>query len=74
MAVLMVGLRVGDRALPLVWLAEEGPVQDQFRGPEIRCWSGWLPNEACVLLSVDRFYPSVAFCSPGWMPSGRTTG
>jgi hypothetical protein len=60
MAVLMVGLRVGDRALPLAWLAEEGPANIGFEGQRtvLERVLAWLPEGARVLLSADRFYPS----------------
>lgn len=59
-AVLMVGLRVGDRALPLAWLAEEGPANIGFAGQRtvLERVLAWLPEGAKVLLSADRFYPS----------------
>ncbi|MFZ1327210.1 MAG: transposase [Candidatus Contendobacter sp.] len=62
MAVLMVSLRVGDRALPLAWMAEAGFAHVGFAGQRpilehVRCW---LPAGARVMLSADRFYPSVA--------------
>jgi hypothetical protein len=59
MAVLMVGLRVGDRALPLAWLAEEGPANIGFEGQRKLLGQvlAWLPEGAKVLLSADRFYP-----------------
>jgi hypothetical protein len=60
MAVLMVGLRVGDRALPLAWLAEAGPANIGFEGQRtvLERVLAWLPEGAKVLLSADRFYPS----------------
>jgi hypothetical protein len=60
MAVLMVGLRVGDRALPLAWLAEEGPANIGFEGQRtvLEQVLARLPEGAKVLLSADRFYPS----------------
>ena len=60
MAVLMVGLRVGDRALPLAWLAETGAANIGFEGQRkvLERVLAWLPEGAKVLLSADRFYPS----------------
>jgi hypothetical protein len=60
MAVLMVGLRVGDRALPLAWLAEEGPANIGFVGQKrlLEQVLAWLPEGVPVMLSADRFYPS----------------
>jgi hypothetical protein len=60
MAVLMVSLRVGDRALPLAWLAEEGAANIGFEGQRkvLEQVLAWLPQGVGVLLSADRFYPS----------------
>ncbi len=62
MAVLMVSLRVGDRSLPLAWIAEEGAANIGFEGRRIvlERVRGWLPVGAAVMLSADRFYPSAA--------------
>lgn len=62
MAVLMVSLRVGERALPLAWTAEAGMANIGFSGqrPLLEHVCGWLPAGARVMLSADRFYPSVA--------------
>lgn len=61
-AVLMLALRVGDRALPLAWLAEEGPANIGFAGQRklLEHLLAWLPDGAKVRLSADRFYPSAA--------------
>jgi hypothetical protein len=60
-AVLMVNVRVGDRSLPLAWVAEAGPANIGFEGQRrvLERVLGWLPAGAKVLLSADRFYPSV---------------
>ncbi len=60
MALLVVALRVGDRALPLAWLAEAGPANIGFEGQRklLEQVESWLPAGAAVLLSADRFYPS----------------
>nr|WP_242482127.1 hypothetical protein [Thiocystis violacea] len=62
MALLMVALRVGDRALPLAWRAEEGAANIGFAGQRavLEQILAWLPCGARVLLSADRFYPSAA--------------
>lgn len=62
MAVLMVSVRVGNRALPLAWLAEEGPANIGFDGQKsvLKQVQAWLPPKAEVLLLADRFYPSAA--------------
>ncbi|MBK8538019.1 MAG: hypothetical protein IPL59_24700 [Candidatus Competibacteraceae bacterium] len=66
MAVLMVSLRVSDRALPLAWLDKEGG-QHRVRRPEDRAGQvlAWLPEEAEVVLLADRFYPHPICC--GWL-------
>jgi hypothetical protein len=60
MAVPRVGLRVGDRALPLAWLAEEGAANIGFEGRRklLEQVLAWLPEGAKVLLPADRFHPS----------------
>jgi len=67
MAVLMVSLRVGDRALPLAWLAEEGPANIGFEGQRrlLEHVLTWLPAGSKVLLLADRFYPSAELF--GWL-------
>lgn len=62
LAVLMVCLRVGDRSLPLAWIAEKGAANIGFAGQRIvlERVRGWLPAGVPVLLSADRFYPSTA--------------
>ncbi len=61
MAVLMVSVRVGDRALPLAWIAEAGAANIGFEGQRqvLEQVLAWLPMPAEVLLSADRFYPSM---------------
>jgi len=61
-AVLMLGLVVGDRALPLAWAVEAGPANlgfDRQRTLLEQVRDG-LPAGAEVLLLADRFYPSTA--------------
>lgn len=60
MAVLMVSVRVGDRSLPLAWMAEEGAANIGFAGQRrvLERVLAWLPAGVQVLLSADRFYPS----------------
>jgi hypothetical protein len=67
MAVLMVSVRVGDRALPLAWVAEAGAANLGFTGQRqvLEQVLAWLPPRAEVLLSADRFYPSVELF--GWL-------
>jgi hypothetical protein len=73
MALLGVALRVGDRALPLVWRAEAGPANIGFEGQRtlLERVESWLPVGATVLLSADRFYPSSALFT--WL-QGRGWG
>ena len=60
MAVLMVCVRIGDRSLPLAWIAEEGSANIGFEGQRIILEQvlDWLPRGAQVMLLADRFYPS----------------
>ncbi len=62
MALRVVALRVGDRALPLAWLAEAGPAHLGFENQKRRLESvrAWLPPEAKGVLLADRFSPSAA--------------
>ncbi len=75
MAVLRVGLRVGDRALPWRGLAEEGAANIGFEGQRkvLERVLAWLPGGAKVLLSADRFTPRPA-CSPGLAVTAGATG
>jgi hypothetical protein len=61
MAVLMVSVRVGDRALPLAWIAEMGAANLGFEKQRtvLERVLAWLPEGADVVLLADRFYPSV---------------
>jgi hypothetical protein len=67
---LLAVLRVGDRALPLAWLAEAGPANIGFEGQKtvLEQVLAWLPEGAKVLLSADRFYPSAGLFAwlGGW--------
>jgi hypothetical protein len=60
MAVLMVCVRVGERSLPLAWIAQAGAANIGFEGQQIVLERvlAWLPAGAEVVLSADRFYPS----------------
>ncbi|MFN8665515.1 MAG: transposase [Thermomicrobiales bacterium] len=60
-AVLMLGLVLGDRALPLAWAVEAGPANLGFDHQHtlLERVRGWLPAGTAVLLLADRFYPSV---------------
>jgi hypothetical protein len=62
MAVLMITVRVGDRSLPLAWLAEEGAANIGFARQKmlLDCVLRWLPDGAKAMLLADRFYPSTS--------------
>jgi len=62
MAVLMITVRVGDRSLPLAWLAEEGAANIGFAKQKVLldCVLKWIPDGAKVMLLADRFYPSIS--------------
>lgn len=80
MALLMVALRVGDRALPLAWCAEEGAANLgwQAQNKLLEQVRAWIPPGTPVLLSADRFYPSVALLAwlqaQGWSYRLRLKG
>lgn len=59
-AILMVSVRVGERALPLAWAVEAGAANLGFAAQRtvLEIVLGWLPAGATVLLAADRFYPS----------------
>jgi hypothetical protein len=59
-AILMVSVRVGDRALLLIWSVEAGAANLGFEAQRalLKIVAGWLPGQASVLLAADRFYPS----------------
>ena len=61
-AILMVSVRVGDRALPLIWSVEAGAANLGWEAQRalLQIVAGWLPAGAPVLLAADRFYPSAA--------------
>ena len=80
MAVLMVCVRIGDRSLPLAWIAEEGAANIGF---ESQCIvleriRRWLPVGVAVMLLADRFYPSAALFAwlhrHGWCYRPRLKG
>lgn len=61
MAVLMLTVRLGDRSLPLAWLAEAGAANIGFPKQKVLLDKvrEWIPAGADVMLLADRFYPSV---------------
>lgn len=60
MAILMLTVRVGGRALPLIWTAEEGSANIGFAKQKqlLEQVLEWIPAGAKVMLLADRFYPS----------------
>ena len=80
-AILMIRLGVGDRALPLAWTVEAGPANLGFAAQKVLLERvrAWLPAGVEVLLSADRFYPSVELflwlhAQPGWHDRLRLKG
>jgi hypothetical protein len=59
-AILILSVRMGDRALPLIWTVEAGAANLGFSAQRVllEIVAGWLPAGAAVLLAADRFYPS----------------
>jgi hypothetical protein len=59
-AILMIGVRVGERALPLIWAVEAGAANLGFEAQRalLEIVLSWLPSGVPVLLAADRFYPS----------------
>jgi Transposase DDE domain len=70
-AILMISVRVGDRALPLIWAVEAGAANLGFEAQRalLEIVLGWLPASASVLLAADRFYPSAPLFT--WLQSHR---
>lgn len=70
-AILMLSVRVGDRALPLAWAVEKGAANLGFEAQRtlLERVAGWLPPAASVLLAADRFYPSAALFE--WLQTHR---
>jgi hypothetical protein len=60
-AILMIGVRCGQRALPVAWCAESGEANLGFdRQKEVlEQVAKLIPEGVKVILSADRFYPSV---------------
>lgn len=70
-AVLMISVRVGDRALPLAWHAEGGEANIGWGGQQILLErvKTLLPAPAEVLFLADRFYPSARLIL--WLKKNR---
>lgn len=80
MALLIISVRVGGRALPLAWQAQTGAANLGFEAQKelLECVLSWLPTDAEVLLLADRFYPSLGLFewlhSHGWKYRLRLKG
>lgn len=59
-AVLMISVRVGDRALPLAWRVKAGAANLGFDSQQelLEQIRAWLPASGKVMVLADRFYPS----------------
>lgn len=79
-AILMLSVRVGERALPLAWHVEPGAANIGFNRQRglLEQVGQWLPAGAPVLLSADRFYPSAGLFewlhARGWQYRLRLKG
>ncbi len=80
MAILMLAVRVGGRALPLIWVAEEGSANIGFAKQKqlLEQVLAWIPEGAKVMLLADRFYPSAGLFrwleAHGWQYRLRLKG
>jgi len=80
MAILMITVRVGDRSLPLVWLAQKGAANIGFSKQKMLLDQvlAWMPSGAQVMLLADRFYPSLGLFQwlshQGWQYRLRLKG
>lgn len=56
--VLMLSVRLRDRALPVAWRVRQtkGPIGWRIQRELLETVRSWLPEGACVLLAGDRFY------------------
>lgn len=76
-AVLMLSVRVGERALPLAWRVEAN-IGWQKQREVLDQAKGWVPQGAQVMLLADRFYPSEKLFSwlheAGWSYRLRLKG
>lgn len=69
---LMLALRVGNRAVPLAWLIEatHGGMGWPAQQAVLEQVRAWIPHGASVMLLADRFYPSAALLrwlqAQGW--------
>jgi hypothetical protein len=75
MALLMVVLRVGDRAIPLAWRAEAGAANIGFAGQQVvldRSWPGCRPVRAYCYRRTGSIRRGA--CSGGSKPGAGATG
>ena len=79
-AILMLSVRVGHRALPLAWTVEAGAANIGWEGQRtlLEQVKAWLPAGVAVMLLADRFYPSANLFSwlqgEGWCYRLRLKG
>jgi hypothetical protein len=70
--VLMLALRLGERAVPLAWRVEQttGPIGLARQRQLLDLVASWLPEQAAVVVLADRFYGTpglIAACAArGW--------
>jgi hypothetical protein len=66
MQVLMLSVRVGKRALPVLWRVRqtEGNIGWETQETLLHEVASWIPQDASVCLSADRFYGTAALV--GW--------
>jgi len=59
-AILVISVRIGARALPLVWKVEQGAANIGFEGQKelLEQVLSWIPEDARIMFAADRFYPS----------------
>jgi hypothetical protein len=62
---LMVAVRMGERALPLLWLVKktEGEIGFSLQKKLLQTVFSWIPKGASVILMADRFYGTVELLS-----------
>jgi hypothetical protein len=62
---LMISLRIGDRAIPVVWrvFVTSGPIGFEDQDPLLDCVKDMIPEGIPILLSADRFYGTSSMIS-----------
>jgi hypothetical protein len=73
---LMISLRLGDRALPLLWRVEEtrGNIGFDDQKPLLEALYAVVPQGCAIMLTADRFYGTAALISwcSGMVSFGQT--